>query len=132
MRRWIVVLTAGLAVAALAAPVGTAQAAKKYSTTLSALSYGDTLFTGTVSAGGGCKKGREVDVSDTSVPPGPAPPNTAGGSGKSNKKGKFTVDSPFEAQSGHSYVATVGKKTIKVKGKKHKCGAATSPVLTIP
>ncbi|HYU61415.1 MAG TPA: hypothetical protein VEK39_11695 [Solirubrobacterales bacterium] len=130
MKRAFISVVAALGVAGLVA--GGALAAKTYTTTVPVPQYSNTLFTGKIAAKGGCQKGRDVEVFDTSVPPGPTPEGTAGGSGTTNKKGKYTVDSPFEAQSGHSYVASVGKKTIKVNGEKHKCLAGASDPLAIP
>jgi hypothetical protein len=106
---------------------GIAIAAKRYPTTATAPHYANTIFTGKVTAGGGCQANRNVNINFTSL----TGQNDTSGSGKTNSKGHYRVDSPENAQSG-TYVARVSKRIFKVHGVKHVCLAATSPPLVIP
>ena len=131
MRRLAFVVVILSAMFAAAGSIALAHKARiDTSVSLAAPAGSATTFTGTVTAKGGCKKGRAVSLFRTDEYSG----RTLVGTATTDTSGAFSI-TPNPASTG-SYQATVAKKKVK-KGKtksgktkhKHKCLAGSSPAI---
>jgi hypothetical protein len=128
MRRTVLVALAAAGLIGLAAGVATAHKKTidtRVQMSRSASAQGDS-FVGTLSAGGGCQRGREVTVSRAD--PGA---HQVVGIATTDASGAFQVQAQGSASPGDYIAVAAPDKVKKGDGHRHKCLEGTSNVVTV-